>query len=309
MKVSCLLKHPVRAAIIIAIYYRKLNWMSDEKYIKLMWKAKMDYPLNLENPRTFNEKLQWIKLNYHDDLMTTCVDKYTVRDYVEQCGLGKILNELYAVYDRPEEIDFSKLPDTCFLKCTNGCDGNFLFDRGNGVNTKLFNKRFNRILNDNLYYYGREWPYKNVQPKIIVEKVLRDKNGKLPIDYKFFCFNGKAEFVFINKDVCDENGVHRKDDIWDVFDLELNPLDFTIGDCFDNSDDYFRVNKPENWEKMIEYAEILSKPFPHARIDFYNIDGKIIFGEITFFHCSGFSEIKPIEWDYKLGELINLNNL
>ena len=112
MKVSCLLKHPVRAAIIIAIYYRKLNWMSDEKYIKLMWKAKMDYPLNLENPRTFNEKLQWIKLNYHDDLMTTCVDKYTVRDYVEQCGLGKILNELYAVYDRPEEIDFSKLPDT-----------------------------------------------------------------------------------------------------------------------------------------------------------------------------------------------------
>lgn len=303
MNIKNLMKNPLKYTILVLCQKRFFNWLPDKQYIKLMWFARMGSRLDLENPVTFNEKLQWLKLNYRNPLMTTCCDKYEIRSYAKSCGLGNILNELYGVYDSPEEIDFEELPETCFIKTNNGCGSNYIYKKNLFKDRDEFNKLFDKWLLNNSYYYGREWPYKNIQPKIVVEKVLRDNKGKLPVDYKFFCFGGRAEFVFINDNVCSENGKHRSDDIWNIFDLDMKPLDFSIR--VESKKD-FRPAMPKNWRQMIEISEKLAEPFPHARVDLYNIDGKIILGEITFFHCSGFGEVKPYEWNKKLGDLIKL---
>ena len=291
--------------LLVACEHRLFNWLDDERYLKLVWRARTGKKLDLEKPVTYNEKLQWLKLNYRTSLQTKCVDKYRVREYVSECGLENILVDLLAVYDRPEDVDFDKLPTPCFIKCNNSSGGNMIYSKEKGIDKKQFVKSFKKLLRRNTFCYGREWPYKDVVPKIVVEKVLRDNDGNLPVDYKFFCFNGKTEFVFVNKDVCSEEGKHRTDDTWNVFDLNLKPLDFKIGRCDSN----YHVDIPKNWDEMIRVSEILARPFPHCRIDLYNVDGRIFFGEITFFHQSGFVEIEPIEWNIKYGDLLDISKL
>lgn len=281
----------------------KINSMTDEEYAHWKYKLRTGRELNLTEPKTFDEKVWYLKINVRDPLMNKCTDKYRVREYVEQCGLGHILNTLYGVYDSVESIDFETLPDLCFLKCNNASGINMIFDRKKEFDYQTFTRIFSKSLAYDYYWEGREWNYHNITPKIICEKVLMDKAGRLPMDYKFMCFNGKVKLLFLDIGVADDAGRHAAEYYRNIYDR-----DFKLMPIKETRENYLQkpIEKPENWEEMIEYAERLSKPFRHCRIDLYNVEGKIYFGEITFHHGGGCNDIQPEEWALKMGEWISL---
>lgn len=280
--------------------------ISDSEFAYKKFRHSTGKELNLDNPKTFDEKLWYLKLHNRDPLLTVCSDKYRVREYVEQCGLGHILNELYGVYDDAKDIDFNTLPSPCFLKCNHTSGDNIIFDRTKHFNKRSFIRRFNFILKQNYFWSNREWNYKNIKPKIVAEKVLRDKNGKLPLDYKFLCFDGEPRLLFLDIDVCTENGFHTRINYRNIYDMEFLPTDVNETREHKNFESF---HKPENFDKMIEYAAILSKPFPHCRVDLYNIEGKIYFGEITFYHGGGCNDVQPLEWDLRIGSWIDISKI
>lgn len=270
------------------------DFIPDKFMIKIQYWIKTGRKLNLSNPRRFTEKLQWYKLNHRDPLMTKCADKYGVREYIISKGYGEILVPLYGVYNRVEDIDFEKFPDKFVLKTTNGSRTNLLcedkdklnIDDTKGVLKKWLIKRTSKA--------GREWPYYNIKPRIICEQFLdKDKNNDL-VDYKFVCFAGNVACVFVNAE-------RYSDDVmrFGIYDKNFKHLPYTRKGLR-NTDD--TINKPINYDKMVEIAETLSKDFPHVRVDLYNIDGKIYFGEMTFFHGSGYINFEPDEFDFILGE-------
>lgn len=282
-----------------------LRGLSDEKFAKMKYKANTGKSLNLENPITFNEKLWWLKLNNRDPLLTICSDKFKVREYVKKCGLGHILTKLYGVYDNADDIIFDELPDRVFIKTNHGSGTNIIWDRNNPFDKEKFRKRFNKALKQNYYWQSREWNYKNIEPKIIVEEFLEDTNNNSLIDYRFFCFGGKVKILSVDLGICAPDGSHSAFPVKNIYDTNFNYLDVKIErKNFDKS----LVKKPKNFEKMIEYAEILSKPFPHCRVDLYNIDGKIYFGELTFYHGGCCQKITPAKWDRQMGDWIDLNS-
>lgn len=312
-KVKKVLKENVLTRGIYKMLSKMYNFryilMDDEKYAKTIYKHKENVDLNLDNPQTFDEKLWWLKINYHNPLMTMCVDKYWVRDYVKMCGYEEILNELYGVYENVDDIDFSKFKnDRVFIKCNHRSGANMIYDRNKPFDIKKFKKKFKKALNSNYYNVYREWPYKNVKPLIVCEKVLTTDEKSGLVDYRILCFNGKAKYVLLDVDVCAEDGSHADNSKINVYDRNLNLMKdyiFNISN-FESK----RIKKPENYDKMIEIAEKLSKPFPHARVDLYNISGKIVFGEITFFHRAGFNpDIEPKSFDKELADLINVDSV
>lgn len=275
----------------------------DATYAKRMYLRRTGEILDLENPRSFNEKLWWLTLHNRDPLLTMCADKYRVRDYVVQCGLDHILNKLYGVYDDANEIDFSKLPSPSYLKANHWSGMNILYDRGRPFDVKQFRRTFNAALARNYYTRSREWCYKNIQPKLIVERVL--VQNPFLIDWKFLCFDGQVKLVLVDIDVAAQDGTHNPTARRNVYDRDFRLLDVRIGrDHFDPK----LVEKPPRYEDMVEYAEILSKPFPHCRVDLYNIEGQIYFGEITFYHGGAGQKITPRPWDEKLGSWIDLGS-
>ena len=162
----------------------------------------------------------------------------------------------------------------------------------------------NYALKQNPYWYSREWNYKNIRRRIMVEKIIRDKNGKLPIDYKFMCFDGEPKLLFLDIGLIDENNIYNHNYPRNIYDMDFNLMPFK-----ETRDNYLgEVNKPQNWERMIEVARKLSEPFPFCRVDLYNLDGNIYFGEITFYHGGGCNNIQPEEWDLRLGSWIDINN-
>ncbi len=275
-----------------------LSWVPDKTMVKLQYRIKTGRKLNLKNPQRFTEKLQWYKLYYRNPLLKKCADKYEVREYVKSKGLDNILNELYGIYDTPEEINLKELPNQFVLKTTNGSGGNNIIickDKSklniNEVKSKLQEWIDFPIKKP----MGREWCYEGLKARIICEKLLpRDKRNDLP-DYKFFCFNGKAEFLYVMIDYTD----NHKNGKMGFYDRNFKKLDF-YRDDFGKID--FELEKPKNFDKMVEYAEILSKDFPHVRVDFYNLDGKIVFGELTFYNTSGYVTFSPDEADFIIGE-------
>ena len=279
-----------------------LSWVPDKIMIKMQYKIKTGRKLDLKNPKRFTEKLQWYKLYYRDPLMKKCADKYEVRDYVKSKGLENILNELYGVYDKPEEIDFDKLPNKFVLKTTDGSGGNNIIvcEDKQKMNIKKTIKQIKEWQKNNIKKpAGREWCYEGLKSRIICEKVLpRDNRNDLP-DYKFFCFNGKVEFLYVMIDYTDNHSNGKMG----FYDRNFKKLPFNRND-FKKID--FNIKKPINFEKMINYAEILSKDFPHVRVDFYNINGNIVFGELTFYNTSGYVSFTPDEYDYKIGEKMHL---
>ncbi len=278
------------------------NWIPDRIMIKFQYRLKTGRKLNLKNPKRYTEKLQWYKLYYHNPLMNQCVDKFLVRSFVNSKGLGEILNELYGIYENVEKIPFEKFPNKFVLKTTNG---------GGGINVILCKNKaeldinetknlLNVWLNSNQSLAGREWPYYNLKPKIICEKYLDIDFSDNLIDYKFICFAGKVEYVFIILARDSEKGK-----IFAIYDKDFSLLPYKrLG----LRNDVKSIKKPKNWEKMILIAEKLSEDFPHARIDLYNINGDIKFGEITFFHGSGYIKFSPDVFDYILGSKFNLQN-
>ena len=273
--------------------------LSDQEYLKKAFKLNMGKELNLENPQTFNEKLQWLKLYNRKPEYTVMVDKYLARDYIAKAIGEEYLIPLLGVWDSPDEIDFDALPDQFVLKCNhNSGTGMCICKDKSKLNIDKVKAELAKGLAENYYLAHREWPYKDVPRKIIAEKYMVDESGTELKDYKFFCFNGKVKLLFVAKDRMKE-GEETK---FDFFDENFNHLPFTNG--HPNSEPPYY--KPENFEKMKELAEKLSTGIPHLRVDFYNINGKIYFGELTFFHWSGMVPFKPEEWDYKLGEWIEL---
>lgn len=270
---------------------------ADRFYLKLLYKNRMKKKLNLDNPTTYNEKLQWMKLYNRNPNYTMMVDKYAVKEYVrERLGEEYIIPTL-GVWDQFDDIDFDKLPGQFVLKCTHDSGGLVICTDKSKLDIQDARKRINHALKRKYYLNTREWPYKDVKPRIIAEKYMVDESGYELKDYKFFVFDGVMRAMFIATD-----RTAKTETCFDFFDRDFKHLPFTNG----HPNATHEIKKPENYEEMIAVAEKLGKGIPQARIDLYNINGKIYFGEITFFHWSGFKPFVPEEWDEKFGSWIDL---
>ena len=272
-------------------------FLTTEAYLKLRWRVRMGYPLNLDNPQTFNEKLQWLKINYRNPLYTTLVDKYAVKKYVEEKIGAEHVVPLIASWDSVNDIDWNALPNQFVVKCSHDCGGMVICKDKSKLNIEEAKRKLRKCLKTNYYYKSREWPYRGVKPKIFCEAYMEDEHGELR-DYKWFCFDGVPKALFIASDRQKEG----EDTKFDFYDTEFNHLPFTNG--HPNSTEH--IVKPEGFEKMKELAAKLSQGMPQVRIDFYDVNGHIYFGEFTFFHWGGMTPFKPKEWDYKFGSWIKL---
>ena len=271
--------------------------LSDEAYLKLTFRIKIREKLDLEHPVTFNQKLQWLKLYDRQDRYTTMVDKVLVKDYVSGIlGVEYIIPTLGA-WERFEDIDFDMLPDQFVLKC-NHDSGSVVFCRDKaGFDREAAGRRLNGCLRTDPFYWGREWPYKNVKRRILAEPLLQCEPGREIPDYKLLCFNGKVRCSFVGNERFSGDGLRTT-----YFDRDWNELPFERH--FPKSKE--KIEKPVCYEKMVELAEKLAGDIPFVRVDFYEVSGKIYFGEMTFYPGSGMLEFTPPEWDAILGSWLEL---
>lgn len=273
------------------------SFVPDKPYLYLMYFLKTRKILNLRSPRRFNEKLQWMKLYDRKKLYTRVVDKYTVREYVSNAIGDEYLIPLLGVWDNANEIDQRKLPDKFVLKCNHDTASVSICKNKDKYDIAKAKEKLNRALRRNFFYNGREWPYKNVVPKVIAESYLEDKEHSDLRDYKFFCFNGEVKFFKIDFGRLTEHHAN-------YYDPNGNILPF--GEKFFPPVPEADIQIPQNLHDVEELAMVLSKEFPFCRVDFYDVNGKIYFGEITLFPTSGFEVYIPDEWDYKIGEYLTL---
>lgn len=275
-------------------------FIPDEPYLKLMFRLRMGKKLNLKDPTTFNEKLQWLKLHDRKPVYTTMVDKYEVKQYVANIIGEEYIIPTLGVWNHFDEINFDELPEQFVLKCTHDSGGLVICKDKKTLDLKKAREKIERSLKCNFYWVGREWPYKNVKPRIIAEPYLEDKTDSELRDYKFFAFDGVAKALFIATD----RGNESTDTKFDFFDMDFKHLDFTNG--HPNSE--IPPHKPQNFEKMRQIAEKISRGMPQVRVDFYEVNGKAYFGEITLAHWSGMKPFDPDKWDTTFGEWIKLPN-
>lgn len=264
----------------------------NEKYFKELEGQK----LNIDNPRTFNEKLQWLKLYNHRPEYTRMVDKYGLKQFVEEkIGYGYTIPVL-GVWDSFEEIDFDKLPDRFVLKCTHDCGSIVIVDNKGCFDKEGARRQLSRALDINYFWIGREWPYKNVKRRIIAEPYLSDSCGEELKDYKFFCFNGKVKIIQVDFDrfTCHHRNIYSID--WEYIPVMIQ---------YPTAPKRM-IERPNCLKKMIEIAEKLSDSIPHVRIDFYIVNDMPVVGEMTFFHGSGMEKIVPAKWNEVLGDWIIL---
>lgn len=285
---------------LLYVIVSKFPWLikNDKKYIQFLWKHRMNYPLNLDNPQTYNEKLQWLKLYNRKPEYTLMVDKHLVKEYVADIIGNEHIIPTLGVWENVEDIDFDVLPQQFVLKCTHDSGGLVICKNKENLDIINAKNKLKKSLNTNFYLCGREWPYKNVKPRIIAEKYMVDESGYELKDYKFLCFDGEPKILYIATDrynPCEETK-------FDFYDLEFNHLPFKLG----HPNSINRKQRPLGFDEMLKYARALSVGIPHVRVDFYEINGKIYFGELTFFQDCGFVPFEPQDWDYKLGDLINL---
>lgn len=273
------------------------NRMPDEVYLKRRFKAEMGKDLDLTKPETFNEKLQWLKLYDRRPEYTMMVDKYLVRRYIADTIGEEYLIPLLGVWDDPEQIDFDALPDRFVLKSNHNSGlGMCICKDKSKLDIPMAKAKLAKGLKQNYYLTGREWPYKNVKPRIIAEEYMEDRNGELQ-DYKIMCFDGEVKCSFVCSDRFSEKGLHVT-----FFDLDWNVLPFERH--YPARKD--GLPKPAQYEKMLELAQTLSQGIPFVRVDFYEVDGKVYFGELTLYPGCGFEAFSPEEWDHTLGSWITL---
>lgn len=274
---------------------------SDEIYLKLRYYCKFQKKLNLDNPITYNEKLQWLKINYRKTIFTEMVDKIEAKKYVASIIGKEYIIPTIAEYNSVEEIDWKALPNQFVLKCTHDSGGIVICRDKQNLDIKNAKNKLIKGLTHSYYYENREWPYKDCKRRIICEPLMVDESGYELKDYKFFCFNGEVKALFIATDRSNPN----EDTKFDFFDADFNHLPIKNG----HPNATKPIKKPIAFEKMKELASVLSKGFPHLRVDLYDINGKVYFGELTFFHWSGMMPFEPEEWDYKFGEWIDLKKI
>ena len=278
---------------------KSLRFLPDKTYIKLYYRLRVGRPLNTKNPTTLNEKLQWLKFNYRFPLQSLVSDKLLVRDYVAEKIGAEYLIPLLGTWENYDDVDFDKLPEKFVLKCNHDSGGLVVCTDKSKLDHKEARNRVEKSLKSNFFYIGREYQYRNIKPRIICEQFISD-NGKVPMDYKIYCFNGKPDVILVCKDRFSDN-THRASYLY--FDQEwrfqpLNKGDETLTEV--------DVPKPKNLDRMIEIAKELSKDFLFARIDLYNIDGQIYFGEITLSPNSGFDPDIKYETDLMFGERLKI---
>ena len=274
------------------------RFVPDKTMLKFQYRLKCHRKLDLKNPRRFTEKINWYKLYYRNDDMSVCCDKYLAREYLKSKGYGHMLNELYAVFKSPDDIDFSGLPDSFVLKLSNGSATNVFVRDKSKASLDQIKKKFKQFVVQYKAYAGREWPYHVHDSVITAEKLLVDTTtgNDIPDDFKILCFNGEPEIIIrINQRYTDKVNHLTYDKNWNK--IAVNHED---SDCTADSE------KPENLDEMLNTARDLAKGFPFARIDLYSIGGKLFFGEITFFPWSGFMVFEPDSFDYTLGDLFRL---
>ena len=272
------------------------RWMNDRSFIKWEYFSGMGKFPDLDNPTTYNEKLQWLKLHDIHREYSKLVDKYESKEVVRRLIGDEYIIPTLAVYDSLDEIDFDKLPNQFVLKTTHDSGGVVVCPDKTKLDWKAARRKLEKSLRHNFFYEHREYPYKDVKPRIIAEKYMVDESGTELKDYKFFCFDGKCKMLFI------ATGRNTGDVKFDFYDPDFNHLPFVQGHPWTTKE----IKKPEGFSKMIALAEELSKGFRHVRVDLYDINGKIYFGELTFFHFSGNVPFEPEIWDYKIGEWLKL---
>lgn len=274
-------------------------WIKDEEYVKIKYKLEMNKRLNLQEPRTFNEKLQWLKLYDRKPEYTKMVDKYEAKKYVADIIGEEYIIPTLGVWDKFEDIDFTKLPNQFVLKPTHASGNVFICKNKDEIDYKKLKKTVQKWLKRNYYLVHREWPYKNVKPRIIIEKYMENEQQRELIDYKFFCLNGEPKFLYVSEGLSN----HATAKISFV-DMKYNMAKFHRNDykSFDKL-----PAKPLNFEEMKKLAKVLSKDIPFLRVDFYEIEGRIYFGELTFFPCSGYIPFEPEEYDKILGDMLKLS--
>ena len=274
-----------------------LRILPDKIYLKIKYYIRFKKKLNLHTPETYNEKIQWLKLYDRKKIYTTMVDKYEVKNYVANIIGEEYIIPTIGVFNKFDEINFDSLPNQFVIKCTHDSCGLIIVKNKKELDIKKARKKINKCLKNNYFFGGREWPYKNVKPRIIIEPYLEEKKYGELRDYKFFTFSGKVKFMFIAS-----NRQGNGDTYFDFYDEKFNHLDIING----HSNNPTPPEKPLNFNKMIELAEKLSKNIKHVRIDFYEVDGKIYFGEMTFYHWSGFVPFSPEKWDKIIGSYIKI---
>jgi len=274
-------------------------------YVKWMYKKKTGKKLDLQEPKTLNEKICWLKLYDRTPLHTQCADKFAVRDYITERIGAKYLIPLYFHTKDPSEINAStitRLP--CIIKTNHDSGGGIFVKDKKDINWTQIQKKLKNRLARNYYYHTKEWQYKHIEPRILVEKLLVDQHGNIPEDYKLHVINGRVRMIQVDVGRGTDN--HRRN--WYAPNWEREPYKWSspkgAGKYTDPSET--DVEKPKTLGEMVKLSEVLASPFPYVRIDWYDVDGRLFFGEITFHHDGGYQRILPESWDYKLGSLLKL---
>lgn len=270
-----------------------LRFLPDKQMISLQYRVKMGKGPNLKQPKTYTEKIQWYKLNYRTPLMTMCADKHLVRKFLEDRGYKDLACREYGVYDRPEDIHYEDLPDKFVIKTTNGSGTNIICKDKTVFQLEKAQGELREWLKRDCYGLGREWAYKDITPRIIVEEFLEDKENVYDgiNDYKFLCFGGKVHYIVFD---ADRYVSHKRN----IYDADWNYVD--VGTDCDKLGDV--IPKPEGFEEMKRIAEDLSKEFPCVRVDLYWVNHRAYFGELTFYPWTGYVVFDPREFDVVLGE-------
>ncbi len=282
-----------------SVLRRIMGLLPDEMFIRLNYLRRMKQWPDLKHPTTYNEKLQWLKLHDRQPLYTQLVDKYEVRRFVEERIGGEYLVPLAGgPWNSYDEIDFDALPERFVLKCTHDSGGLVICRDKRTLDREKARRRISQSLQQNFYYHNREWPYKDVQPRIIAEAYMEDASTNELRDYKFFCFDGEPRMLFVASD----RQTAGEETKFDFFDMDYNHLDLRNG----HPNAAVPPEKPVQFGLMRELAQKLSQGIPHVRVDLYEVNGRVYFGEMTFYHWSGMVPFDPPEWDRKLGSWIGL---
>ncbi len=272
--------------------YGFFNWMPDRPYLKLVYWCETGKKLNLDNPSTYNEKIQWMKLYDRNPKNKTFVDKYAVRQYISQTIGDQYLIPLLGVYNSVEEIPWNDLPNQFVLKCTHGSNSNIICSDKGSLEINEAKRKLFRWMKMNWYWFGREWVYKDLTPKIICEEYMVDESGVELKDYKIFCFNGEPKLIQVDFSRFTNHKRNLYTIDWEYIDARIKY----------SNDPNFKIQKPDNLNEMLDIARLLSKGIRHVRVDFYSINRKIYFGEMTFYHGSGFEKFQPDSLEKEMGE-------
>jgi len=283
----------------MAIRYPLAFLLPDALYLKSQYRRKMRRELNLKNPILYSEKVQWLKLYDRNPNWTNQADKYEVRKYITQTIGEQYLIPNYGVWDNFDEIPFESLPDRFVLKCTHDCGSVLICRDKKGLDLKQTKKRFQKHLAVNCYYQRKEWVYKNIKPRIIAEELMVDESGVDLKDYKIYCFNGEPKIVNIIFDRFAQEGVKE---LFYSPQWEYLP----VGSGGHPNDPNVKIEKPKCLEEMLNLARKLSSDKIHVRVDFYVVEDKIFFGELTFYSCAGYERFDPPSWDKTFGDWMAL---